>query len=110
MEIIGELGDMNSSLYLKHCGDICIGHHERWDGKGYPNQLQGADIPLVARLAAVADVYDALVSARVYKAAFSYSEAVKIILDGKGTQFDPIIADAVVQVQDQFQRIAEQYR
>jgi putative two-component system response regulator len=110
MEIIGELGDMNSSLYLKHCGDICIGHHERWDGKGYPKQLQGSDIPLVARLAAVADVYDALVSARVYKSAFSYSEAVRIILDGKGTQFDPIIADAVAQVQDQFQSIAEQYR
>jgi len=110
MEIIGELGDINSSLYLKHCGDICIGHHERWDGKGYPNQVKGYDIPLVARLAALADVYDALVSARVYKSAFSYYEAVKIIIDGKGTQFDPVIADAVEQVQDQFQSIAEQYR
>ncbi|MCL1931281.1 MAG: response regulator [Treponema sp.] len=110
MEIIAELGDVNSSLYLRHSGDICIGHHERWDGKGYPRQLKEYEIPLVARLAALADVYDALVSARVYKAAFSYSEAVKIIVDGKGTQFDPVIADAVVQVQDQFQRIAEQYR
>ena len=110
MEIIAELGDVNSSLYLRHSGDICIGHHERWDGKGYPKQIKGLEIPLVARLAALADVYDALVSARVYKAAFSYSEAVKIIIDGKGTQFDPVIADAVAQVQDQFQRIAEQYR
>ena len=110
MEIIGELGDINSSLYLKHCGDICIGHHERWDGKGYPNQIKGLEIPLVARLAAVADVYDALVSARVYKEAFSYHEAIKIIIEGKGTQFDPVIAEAVERVQDRFQHIAEQYR
>jgi len=110
MEIIGELGDVNSSLYLKHSGDICFGHHERWDGKGYPRQIKGLEIPLVARLAALADVYDALVSARVYKSAFSFHEAIKIIIDGKGTQFDPVIVEAVVRVQDHFQRIAEQYR
>jgi putative two-component system response regulator len=110
MEIISELGDMKTSLYLKHCGDICYGHHERWDGKGYPRQIKGLDIPLVARLAALADVYDALVSARVYKEAFSYHEAIKIIADGKGTQFDPVIAEAVERVQDRFQHIAEQYR
>jgi putative two-component system response regulator len=109
-EIIGELGDVNSSLYLKHCQDICFSHHERWDGKGYPCGLKELDIPLVARMAALADVYDALVSARVYKAAFPYSEAVKIISDGKSTQFDPVITDAVVQIQDRFQKIAEQYR
>jgi len=110
MEIIGELGDVNSSLYLKHSGDICFGHHERWDGKGYPRQIKGLEIPLVARLAALADVYDALVSARVYKSAFSFHEAIKIIIDGKETQFDPVIVEAVVRVQDHFQRIAEQYR
>ena len=110
MEIIAELGDMNSSLYLKHCGDICIGHHERWDGKGYPSQVKGLEIPLVARMAALADVYDALVSARVYKEAFSYHEAIKIIVDGKGTQFDPLIADAVERAQVHFQHIAEQHR
>jgi len=110
MEIIGELGDVNTSLYLKHCRDICFGHHERWDGKGYPCGIKGLDIPLVARMAAVADVYDALVSARVYKAAFPYGEAVKIITDGKGTQFDPVITEAVMCIQDRFQKIAEQYR
>jgi putative two-component system response regulator len=110
MEIIAELGDMNSSLYLKHCGDICIGHHERWDGKGYPSQVKGLEIPLVARMAALADVYDALVSARVYKEAFSYHEAIKIIVDGKGTQFDPLIADAVERAHVHFQHIAEQHR
>ena len=109
-EIIGELGDINSSLYLKHCEDICYGHHERWDGKGYPRQLGGTDIPLVARMAALADVYDALVCARVYKAAFPYGEAISIIKDGNGTQFDPIIADSVVRIQERFQEIAEQYK
>jgi putative two-component system response regulator len=108
-EIIGELGDVNSSIYLKHCEDICYGHHERWDGRGYPRQLAGEDIPLPARLAALADVYDALVCARVYKAALPYVEAVKIIVDGRGTQFDPVITDAVVQIQDQFKAISQQY-
>jgi putative two-component system response regulator len=109
-EIIGELGDVNSSLYLKHCEDICYGHHERWDGKGYPRQLGGTEIPLAARLAALADVYDALVCARVYKAALPYVEAVKIIVDGKGTQFDPILTEAVIQIQDRFREISQQYR
>jgi putative two-component system response regulator len=109
-EIIGELGDVDSSLYLKHCEDICDGHHERWDGKGYPKGLAGTDIPLTARLAALADVYDALVCARVYKAAMSYEDAIKIITDGKGTQFDPVLADAVVQIQDRFREISQQYK
>jgi len=109
-EIIGELGDTNTSLYLKHCEDICYGHHERWDGKGYPRQLKETEIPLTARLAALADVYDALVSARVYKSAFSYGEAIKIITDGGGTQFDPIVAGALTSIQGRFQEIAEQYK
>jgi putative two-component system response regulator len=109
-EIVGELGDVNSSLYLKHCEDICYGHHERWDGNGYPRKLKEKEIPLPARLAALADVYDALVCARVYKAAMPYDEAMKIISSGKGTQFDPLITDAVVQIQDQFREISQQYK
>jgi len=108
-EIIGELGDVNASLYLKHCEDICYGHHERWDGKGYPRSLSGTDIPMTARLAAVADVYDALVCARVYKAAIPYSEAVNIIKDGRETQFDPVVCDALIAIQGEFRKIAEQY-
>jgi len=108
-EIIGELGDVNASLYLKHCEDICYGHHERWDGKGYPRSLAGPEIPIVARLAAVADVYDALVCSRVYKAAIPYTEAVKMITDGKGSQFDPVACEALPEVQDEFKNIAEQY-
>ena len=108
-EIIEELGDIDNSLYLKHCEDICYSHHERWDGKGYPQGLKGEEIPLAARLASLADVYDALVCARVYKAAMPYNEAVKIIVDGKGTQFDPVVTDALVAIQGEFQKIAQQY-
>ena len=108
-EIIGELGDVETSLYLKHCEDICYSHHERWDGKGYPQGLKEDNIPLAARLASLADVYDALVCARVYKAAIPFAESVKIIVEGRGTQFDPIIVDALVAIQDNFQKIAQQY-
>jgi len=108
-EIIGEMGEVESSLYLKHCEDICYGHHERWDGKGYPQGLKETKIPLAARLASIADVYDALVCARVYKAAMAYDDAVKIMVDGRGTQFDPILIDALLEIQKQYQAIAEQY-
>jgi putative two-component system response regulator len=108
-EIIGELGDVNSSLYLRHCEDICYGHHERYDGKGYPQGLKANDIPLAARIASLADVYDALVCARVYKAALSYHEAITIIQEGRGTQFDPILADAVVMLKDEFRDIAQRH-
>ena len=108
-EIIGELGDVETSLYLKHCEDICYGHHERWDGKGYPQGIKEDEIPIAARISSISDVYDALVCARVYKAAMPYSEAVKIIMEGRGTQFDPIIVDALVTIQDEFRQIAKTY-
>jgi HD-GYP domain-containing protein (c-di-GMP phosphodiesterase class II) len=108
-EIIHELGDVKTSVYLKHCEDICYSHHERWDGKGYPQGIKGEDIPIVARLASIADVYDALVCARVYKAAIPYSESIKIIEEGSGTQFDPVMVAAIISVQDEFRKIAQQY-
>ncbi|MDR2247878.1 MAG: response regulator [Treponema sp.] len=106
-EIIGELGNVNDSIYLKHCEDICYCHHERFDGKGYPQSLKGTDIPLAARIASLADVYDALVCARVYKPALPYREAIRIIQDGEATQFDPVLTSAVVTIQDKFKTIAE---
>jgi len=109
-EIITELGNIHSSLYLRHSEDICISHHERWDGRGYPRQLKHKDIPLTARIAAIADVYDALVSARAYKDPYSYNEAAKIILDGKGTQFDPVLIDAFIQIRDRFFEISQKYK
>jgi putative two-component system response regulator len=98
------------SMYLRHCYDIAYSHHERFDGKGYPQGLKGTGIPLAARLAALSDVYDALVCARVYKAAMSYEEAIKIIEEGKGTQFDPVLTDTVVSIQDRFKAISQQYK
>jgi len=109
MEIVAELGDVKSSLYLKHCQDISYNHHERWDGNGYPRKLKEKEIPLSARLASLADVYDALVCARVYKSAMPYDEAVEIIAAGRGTQFDPVIVDAVIQLKEQFKEIAQKY-
>jgi putative two-component system response regulator len=106
-EIIGELGNVNDSIYLKHCEDICYCHHERYDGKGYPRGLKGTEIPLSARIASLSDVYDALVCARVSKAAFPYNEAIRIIQEGRGTQFDPVLTDAVMAIKDKFQAIAE---
>jgi putative two-component system response regulator len=109
-EIIGDLGDVNASLYLKHCEDICFGHHERWDGKGYPRGLKEYEIPMTARLAAIADVYDALVSARVYKSAMPYTEAIKTMMDVRGTQFDPILCDAAYEIHGKLEAIADRYK
>jgi putative two-component system response regulator len=96
------------SIYLKHCRDIAWCHHERYDGKGYPRGLGNTGIPLSARIAALSDVYDALVSVRVYKGAFSYDDAIGIIAENRGTQFDPVVTDAVLKLQDKFREIAEQ--
>ena len=84
---------------------IAYSHHERWDGTGYPRGLKEEAIPLSARIVALADVYDALTSERVYKDALSHEEAVEIIRSERGTHFDPDIADAFLEQQEQFRRI-----
>ena len=89
--------------------EIALGHHEKWDGTGYPRQLAGANIPISARLMALADVYDALISHRVYKPAMSHAEAALIIIGCRGSQFDPDVVDAFVAVQDVFMQIADLY-
>ncbi|MCL2479974.1 MAG: response regulator [Treponema sp.] len=94
------------SIYLIHCRDIAFCHHERFDGKGYPRGLKESDIPLTARIASLSDVYDALVCERVYKSAMTHDEALKIITEGRGTQFDPVVTDAVLHSQERFQEIA----
>jgi putative two-component system response regulator len=94
------------SIYLLHCRNIAYNHHERFDGKGYPQGLSAYEIPLAARIASLSDVYDALVCARVYKSAMSYDDAIKIIMEGRGTQFDPLLTDAVVKIQDKFREIS----
>jgi len=80
--------------------DIAYFHHERWDGKGYPKGLQGTDIPLAARIVAVSDVYDALSSKRPYKEAFSHEKSKSIIVEGRGTAFEPCIVDAFLACED----------
>ena len=83
------ISTIEGGSYLDAARDMAAYHHERWDGKGYPEGLKGEEIPLSARVMAVADVFDALCSTRIYKPAFPLEEALKIIEEGKGTQFDP---------------------
>ena len=86
--------------YLARAREICLYHHERWDGKGYPEGLKGGEIPLSARILSVLDVYDALISPRVYKPAFTHEKSVEIIAEGSGTQFDPAIVGAFCEIAD----------
>ena len=88
--------------YLKHCRDICRYHHERFSGTGYPDCLVGEAIPLSARIVSIIDVYDALVNSRVYKPAFPHEEAVRIIQEGSGHQFDPKIAQIFLEINHEF--------
>ena len=85
---------------------IAQSHHERWDGKGYPRGISGDNIPLSARIMALADVYDALRSKRCYKEAYTHAESIKIILDGKGTQFDPFVVNAFLSSEKEFEKIS----
>ncbi len=93
------------SSFLKFAGEIAVSHHERYDGKGYPYGLRGDEIPISGRIMAVADVYDALVSKRIYKPPFNHKAAIRIITDGRGTQFDPDVVDAFIALKDDFQKV-----
>ena len=84
-------------------------HHERWDGKGYPDGLAGEETPLVARITAIADAFDAMTSTRSYRPALPFEEAYKRILDGKGSQFDPELVEVFKQVYPDWITISKQY-
>jgi len=101
--------NLGTTSFLRHAKDIIYYHHEKWDGSGYPEGLSGEDIPLSARLIAVADVYDALITKRVYKPAFEHQKAINIIKEGKGRHFDPVIIDALLTISDKLQDIATKY-
>jgi putative two-component system response regulator len=94
--------------FLEFTKSMAISHHERWDGTGYPLGLKGLDIPLEGRLMAIVDVYDALVSERPYKKAFEHEEAVSIIKDGSGSQFDPTLVDLFLLEQNKFYETAKE--
>jgi putative two-component system response regulator len=79
---------------LQYAYDIALNHHEHFDGRGYPNCKKGEEIPFCARLMAVVDVYDALVSDRVYRKGLPEEKAFEIIFSGEGTQFDPVVLQA----------------
>jgi putative two-component system response regulator len=98
-----------SDGFLTYAREIAYSHQEKWDGSGYPQGLKGDAIPMSARLMAVADVYDALISRRVYKPAFSHEESVRIMREGRGSHFDPDILDAFLQIEETFRAIAQQY-
>jgi putative two-component system response regulator len=95
--------------FLDCAKEIAYGHQEKWDGSGYPEGLSGGRIPISARLMAVADVYDALISRRVYKEGMPHEKALAIIRDGSGTHFDPDIAEAFLAISEQFREIARQF-
>jgi putative two-component system response regulator len=102
------LGESNE--FLRFAREITYSHQEKWDGSGYPENLCGDAIPISARLMAVADVYDALISRRVYKPAFSHEEAIDIMQKGRGSHFDPDILDGFLQITEEFRQIALRYR
>ena len=88
---------------------IALGHHEKWDGSGYPQGLRGDAIPIPARLMALADVFDALTCKRHYKKAFPLEQAVALLVEGRGSHFDPDVVDAFLAIQDRFADIAQRY-
>jgi putative two-component system response regulator len=95
--------------FLKVAKEIAYSHQEKWDGSGYPEGLAGDGIPVSARLMAVADVYDALISRRVYKPAFPHERAVEMIAEGRGKHFDPDITDAFLEIREDFRTIAKRF-
>ena len=95
--------------YLKQARNLAAFHHERWDGNGYPTGLAGEEIPISARIMAVADVFDALVSRRSYKAGFPFEKAVQIIREGSGSHFDPKIVESFLHAETEIRRVAEKF-
>ena len=95
--------------FLGVAKEIALSHHERWDGSGYPQGLRGESIPLSARMMAVADVYDAMISRRVYKPDLPHAAAVDAIRAGRGAQFDPALVDCFLEDPDEFRQIAARF-
>ena len=97
------------SEFLTVAKEIAYSHQEKWDGSGYPEGLAGEAIPISARLMAIADVYDALISRRVYKPPFSHEKAIGIMSEGRGSHFDPTMLDAFMTISDSCREVAERY-
>ena len=99
-ELVQELlKDIEKEQFVTLANNVARHHHERWDGNGYPDKLKGEEIPLEARIMAVADVYDALVSKRCYKEAMSFEDAAKIMIESMGSHFDPALKEVFLKSQ-----------
>jgi putative two-component system response regulator len=107
--VLAEAGLDFEVSFLRYAREITYSHQEKWDGTGYPQGLRGNDIPISARLMAVADVYDALISKRVYKESMSHKQALDIIASGSGTHFDPDIVGAFFGISEEFRTIARRF-
>ena len=94
---------------MKEAMNLATYHHEKWNGKGYPYGLAGEDIPLSARVMAVADVFDALVSKRCYKEPFTFEKAISIIQEGSGNHFDPKVVEAFLASEEEVRAVAERF-
>ena len=109
--IIEEIfGDSEDKEYVRIAKEIATGHHEKWNGCGYPNQLKGEEIPLSARIMALADVFDALVSPRCYKEPFSVEQSFQIIKESSGSHFDPILAEIFLKSRKEIEEILQKYQ
>ena len=102
--MIGNIDLYHDERLVQLAYEICRWHHERWDGKGYPDGLKGDEIPISAQVVSVADVYDALVSDRVYKKAYPHEVAIQMILNGECGNFNPLLLECMLDIQDEIRR------
>lgn len=107
--LLNEIYEQTKSPYLRLAYEITMFHHERWDGTGYPYGLCGGEIPVSARIMALADVFDALITRRSYKPSFSYDKSRKIIVAASGSHFDPILVEACLRKEKEFLLVVEKY-
>lgn len=105
-EVISGFKGVFDDKFIKVCYDTCKYHHERWDGSGYPDKLTGEDIPFIARVVAIVDVYDALTSVRLHKAQLPHKTAVEMITNGECGMFDPDILECFKMVKNKFNKIS----
>ena len=109
-ELLKEIQERTGSSYLALAYEVAKYHHERWDGTGYPEGLRGDEIPLSARIVALADVFDALTAERCYKDAMAYEKAKAIVMESRGQHFDPMVVDAYLRHEQEWQAVVARYR
>jgi response regulator RpfG family c-di-GMP phosphodiesterase len=109
IQVAEDRAGIEENPFLQAAKDIAYTHHEKWDGSGYPKGLKGKEIPISGRIMAIADVYDSLISKRVYKEPLSHEVAVEMISEGKGTQFDPDLIDVFLQIEEVWRKIAYEF-